>query len=139
MRFSDLGLRYWVSRYSSWLDAIAPIEWFSSKMSNGDNQDSVASDLVDDPVRKSFCSASASLFGKPGPGSRVPQYPIDRIGDLPSEFITEIQLLLVVIFDLLLQFNLRWFQEVIVFHLFFLGFRRRKTSLPGIDFKKPFS
>jgi len=57
---------------SNYLNSIAPVEGCSSEMSNGDNQNPVASDLVNDPVRKSLDSTSASSFGKLGPGFRVP-------------------------------------------------------------------
>jgi hypothetical protein len=35
--FVGLGLKCWFRRYSSRLNAIAPVEGFSSKMSNGDD------------------------------------------------------------------------------------------------------
>ena len=50
-----------------------------------------------------------------------------------------VSLLLVVVLYFLLQFNLSGFKELIVFHLFFLGFNRRKTSCPGIALSSPLS
>lgn len=73
--------------------------WLPVKMGNGDDQDRVTSDMIDDPIWEPTRQAPAGILTERLPASRESPDPFDRVPYLPAELRSQTRELGLVVRD----------------------------------------
>lgn len=99
-------------------------------MRHRDDENPVATDLIDHAVGKPVGEATSCAFGKLGPSLRMIQDAVDGVQDFGRELVAQVGSLLVIEFDCFFKFDSGRLKNAELRHRVFVFRSPRKTALP---------
>ncbi|HTY25365.1 MAG TPA: hypothetical protein VMC85_19695 [Desulfomonilaceae bacterium] len=91
--------QYYVRLLASLRNSCLPGLGFTTKMHYGNNEENFASDLVNNPIGKTVCTAASRPFRNQRPSFRILDDPFDCSPDVFRKFKAQALLFVIIIFD----------------------------------------